>query len=247
VAAGIAIDKYGRISWQPTTANVGNHPIVVTVTDSNGAKVTQTYNLSVIADTVAPTINLVRETNIANIGDTISFQVQATDNVGIKSRQLLVNGEAISIDSNGVGTYTVKTPGVLNVQALVTDINGNTSTANTTVNVLDPSDSDAPQIALKLPEGNITNFTDIIGTVTDTNLDYYVLEVALLGSNDFKEIFRGTKNVTDGVLGKFDPSLLSNDTYTVRLTAFDVNGQGSVIEDTIDIAGELKLGNFRLK
>jgi large repetitive protein len=38
--AGIAIDKYGRITWNPTSSNVGVKPVTVTVTDAVGATVT---------------------------------------------------------------------------------------------------------------------------------------------------------------------------------------------------------------
>jgi large repetitive protein len=83
----VNIDKLGRMTWKPTTANIGIKPVTVTVTDAIGATVTQTYNLEVLADNTAPVVNLVRGTNIADIGETISFQVQAIDNVGIKSTQ----------------------------------------------------------------------------------------------------------------------------------------------------------------
>jgi YD repeat-containing protein len=104
----------------------------------------------------------------------------------------------------------------------------------------------APQIQLVLPNGNLTNITEVRGSVTDTNLNYYVLEVASLDSDNWREVFRGTANVTDGVLGKFDPTGLMNDTYRLRLTAFDTNGAGNSIEQEVEVAGELKLGNFRL-
>jgi large repetitive protein len=39
---------------------------------------------------------------------------------------------------------------------------------------------------------------------------------------------------------------LQNDTYILRLSAYDTNGQGTIIEDTLNITGDLKLGNFRL-
>jgi YD repeat-containing protein len=247
--AGITIDKYGRITWNPTSTNVGVKPVTVTVTDAVGATVTQTYNLEVLADTTAPVIELLRSTNIADIGETISFQVNATDNVGIKSKQLLVNNQAIALDSNGVGIYQVTSLGVVTATAIATDVNGNSSNANTTVNVIDPTDVEAPTVKLDLSSitnGIITGRTDIKGTVTDTNLDYYTLEVARLGTDDFKEVFRGTGTVTNSVLGKFDPSLLENDSYRVRLSAFDKGGHISSIEDEINVAGELKLGNFRL-
>jgi hypothetical protein len=249
LTAGISIDKFGRITWQPTTTNIGIQPVTVTVTDVIGATVTQTYNLQILADTTAPTINLVRGTNIADIGETISFQVQATDNVGIKSTQLLINSQPVTLDRNSVGTYLVTTPGILTATAIVTDINGNTNTATTTVNIIDPTDVEAPTISLDLSgiiDRIITGRTDIQGTVTDTNLDYYTLEVARIGTDNFTEVFRGQTNVINGTLGKFDPAQLENDTYILRLTAYDTSGRFSALEDELNVSGELKLGNFRL-
>jgi RHS repeat-associated protein len=48
------------------------------------------------------------------------------------------------------------------------------------------------------------------------------------------------------VLGTFDPTLLQNDAYTLRLSAFDTNGQGTITEQLVSVVGDLKLGNFRL-
>jgi hypothetical protein len=168
------------------------------------------------------------------------------DNVGIRSTQLLINDQAVALDANGVGSYQVVAVGVITATAIVTDVNGNISTANTTVNVIDPTDVEAPTIDLQLPMGNITGLTQIMGTVTDTNLDYYSLSIAPVGSDTFREVFRGTGNVTNGVLGIFDPTGLQNDTYTLRLEAFDVSGRGVSTEQDVNVAGELKLGNFRL-
>jgi RHS repeat-associated protein len=243
---GVSIDPLGRISWKPTNINVGAHPITVTVADSIGAVTEQTYNLQVLADNVAPTINLVRGTNIADIGETVSFQVQAIDNVGISNRQLLVNTQAVVLDVNGVGTYTATAVGVVAVQAIVTDVNGNISTSNTTVKVIDPTDVEAPVINVSFPTGNITNIINITGSVNDPSLDYYVLEVATVGSENFKEVFRGINNITNGVLGKFDPTGLANDSYILRLKAVDTNGHTSTVEQEVTVAGDLKLGNFRL-
>jgi Domain of unknown function (DUF6531)/Putative Ig domain len=243
---GVAIDTLGRISWKPSAANVGIHPVTVQVKDTLGAVATQVFNLEVAADDLAPIIKLVRGSNFANIGDTVTFQVQATDNVGIRNRQLLVNNQAITLDSNGVGTYTMTAAGVVNVRAIVTDVNGNVSNSSTTVTVLDPTDVEAPIVSVNFPTTNITGITDIIGSINDSNLDYYVLEVAPVGTEDYKEVFRGTSAVTNGILGKFDPTNLVNDTYTLRLTAFDTGGHGTVVDQEVAVTGDLKLGNFRL-
>lgn len=115
--------------------------------------------------------------------------------------------------------------------------------------VTDPTDTDAPTVDIDLSaivSKTITAPTDIIGTVADDNLAYYTLEVATVGSDNFTEVFKGTQSITNGVLAKFDPTLLPNDTYTLRLSAYDTNGAGRIIEDNLSVAGELKLGNFRL-
>jgi RHS repeat-associated protein len=243
---GMVIDQNGRVSWKPGSNNIGNHQVVVTVTDVLGKAVNQAYSLLVAVDNAAPFVSFQPSSNFANIGETIYFQINATDNVGIGSRQLVVNNQAVALDNNGIGSYTVTAVGVIMAQAIVTDANGNVSTSNTTVNVIDPTNVEAPVVNVTFPTDNITGIINIVGSVTDTNLDYYVLEVALAGIDNYKEVFRGTSNVTNGLLGKFDPSGLANDTYNLRLTAFDVNGKGIQVDQDVAVASELKLGNFRL-
>jgi Putative Ig domain len=249
-ALGMTLDNLGRLRWTPTAAQLGNTPVTLTVTDSAGAKVTQQFNLTVTADTEAPKVNLIRSVNIADPGNEVFFQVQASDNIGIKNLQLSIDNTPVSIDGNGVARLTNVQPGTLTAKAVATDLAGNQTETTTTIQVLDPTDTGAPQIDLDLSgitNGTITGPVAIKGSVTDTNLSYYVLEVAPLdGSAPFKEVFRGTANVTNGTLGTFDPSLLQNDSYILRLSAFDANGQGTTTEQILSVAGERKLGNFRL-
>ncbi|MGB3205510.1 MAG: putative Ig domain-containing protein, partial [Crinalium sp.] len=247
--AEMTLDTFGRIRWNPTTNNIGVHPIILAVTDSRGATSLQTYQLTVAADTMAPQVSLLATQNTFDIGDVATFVVKATDNVAVKNLQLLVDGQPLAIDNNGLAKVSISHPGKITAIATAIDAAGNVGSTSTEVIVLDPNDINAPVISLDLSaitNGTITAPTNIIGTVTDSNLAEYILEVAPVGSEDFVKVFEGNSDVTDGVLGKFDPSLLENDTYTVRLTAFDTNNQGSVVEDTISVAGDLKLGNFKL-
>ncbi|MCA2577755.1 MAG: tandem-95 repeat protein [Microcystis sp. M41BS1] len=247
---GITLDERGRLSWTPSTSQTGIHAITLTITDAAGGKVTQSFNLTVAPDTTAPKVIINRNKNFTNKGEAVSFQVSATDNVGIANLQLLINNTPVVIDSNGVATFTPTNPGVITAKALAFDAAGNKAEATTTVNVLDPTDTEAPSVSLDL--SGIANFeitapTPIKGTVNDTNLAYYALEVAPAdGSAPFKEMFRGTTPVTNGVLGVLDPTLLPNDTYQVRLVAYDVNGKGNGVAELLDVSGDLKLGNFQL-
>ncbi len=249
-AKGITLDESGRLSWTPSNSQTGIHAITLTITDAAGGKVTQSFNLTVAPDTTAPKVIINRNKNFTNKGEAVSFQVSATDNVGIANLQLLINNTPVVIDSNGVATFTPTNPGVITAKAFASDAAGNKAEATTTVNVLDPTDTEAPSVSLDLSaitNGQITAPTPIKGTVNDTNLAYYALEVAPAdGSAPFKEMFRGTTPVTNGVLGVLDPTLLPNDTYQVRLIAYDVNGKGNGVAELLDVSGNLKLGNFQL-
>ncbi|OPF18912.1 hypothetical protein B1L04_05655 [Microcystis aeruginosa KW] len=249
-AKGITLDESGRLSWTPSNSQTGIHAITLTITDAAGGKVTQSFNLTVAPDTTAPKVIINRNKNFTNKGEAVSFQVSATDNVGIANLQLLINNTPVVIDSNGVATFTPTNPGVITAKAFASDAAGNKAEATTTVNVLDPTDTEAPSVSLDLSaitNGQITAPTPIKGTVNDTNLAYYALEVAPAdGSAPFKEMFRGTTPVTNGVLGVLDPTLLPNDTYQVRLIAYDVNGKGNGVAELLDVSGDLKLGNFQL-
>ena len=249
-ALGMTLDTQGRLTWTPNNSQLGDHAVTLTAIDGAGGATQQTFTLKVTADTTAPQVRINRSLSLINQGDTVSFQVVATDNVGIANLQLLINDMPVVIDSNGVASFTATTTGVITAKAVAIDAAGNRGEATTTVNVIDPTDTEAPTVSLDLSgivNGEITAPVEIKGSVNDTNLAYYVLEVAPAdGSQPFKEMFRGTSTVENGVLGILDPTLLPNDTYKVRLVAYDVNGAGNGISELLDVKGDLKLGNFQL-
>jgi RHS repeat-associated protein len=132
--------------------------------------------------------------------------------------------------------------------ATATDAAGNTGQAKATLLVFDPTVTGAPTVALTGPADGavLTAPTDVTGTASDAHLLYYTLSVAPFGSTSFTEIGRGTGSVTGGVLGKFDPSLLANDSYILRLDAVNTGGIEASTQVTVSVAGNLKLGNFAL-
>ncbi|QUY46218.1 putative Ig domain-containing protein [Acaryochloris marina] len=246
-ALGVTIDDYGRIFWTPTTDQVGVYPITLTVTDAAGASVEQQFDLTVQTDDVAPEVRLVPSVEPAALGESVSLFASATDNVGVDLLSLTVNGQAVALDANGIYTFTPDAVGDVTAIATARDAAGNTTQTEATFSVLDLTDVDAPEISLPDLSGQVfTAPTEIVGTVNDDNLVYYSLSVAKVGSDDFREIFRGSDPVVDGVLGTFDPSLLENDAYTLRLNAVDAGGNVVTQDEVVTVAGELKLGNFQL-
>jgi fibro-slime domain-containing protein/RHS repeat-associated protein len=248
---GMTLDTLGRLRWTPTAGNVGNHTVVLTVSDGVVSRL-QEYNLVVAADTEAPKVRLIANYDSVNLGESITFQARATDNIKVAGLQLLINGTAVVLDSNGMATFKPTTARTITAKAIATDAAGNPGESTFSVVVIDTSDVNAPDVSLNLGAiagGLITAPVDIKGSISDDgSLDYYRLLVAPVAGGDFKEIafVDNPTAIADGVLGKFDPSLLQNDSYILRLEVADNGGHISYTDEVIDVAGELKLGNFRL-
>ncbi|QIZ73029.1 putative Ig domain-containing protein [Oxynema aestuarii] len=254
IALGMSVDELGRLRWIPTVENVGTHAITIEAIDELGTTATQTFNLTVTADNVAPQIQLlpsnvylVDDDYRADIGSEITFFLQATDNVGITGMQLFINDEPVELSGLGTAKIKIEEFGNIKVRAVAYDAAFNVTESTLEITAIDSSDPDSPVVALAegLFDETVTASLEIVGTVEDENLDYYTLEVAAGGSSEFREIFRGTESVVDGVLGTFDPSILQNDSYVLRLSAYDKGGNGSTIEERIEVGGE-KQGNLNL-
>ena len=246
---GMTIDELGRIRW--SGANPGSYTAEVVVADTRGAQAIQRLDLNVVADTTAPKVNL-WSSRLGDVqkGESVTFVVNATDDVGMESVELLVNGTRVALDGQGRATVPMNSTGVVQAQAFATDVSGNTGNATSSIRVIDNSDNVGPTIDISsLEDGaTITSPIAINGTVNDSsnNLAYYTLSVAPIAGGEFKEVFRGNSAVNNGAIATFDPSTLENDTYILRLEAHDAGGNVSAVEQTVNVAGELKLGNFRL-
>ncbi|WP_249070113.1 putative Ig domain-containing protein [Argonema antarcticum] len=246
---GMSIDKFGGITWNTSVSDIGNKIINVAVSDNRVQPVVQNYTLAVVADNEVPKVNLVASRSQIDKGDKVTFQVSASDNVRVSNLSLKVNNNPVVLDKDGFATVALAQLGNIIVDAFATDPSGNQGSNSKTVRVIDPTDLGAPNVKLDLSgivEGVITAPTNIKGTVSDSNLDRYTLSVAPLEGGDFQVMFSGNQNVNNGVLGKFDSSVLQNGSYVVKLTAIDKNGLINEVEDTIHVTGDLKLGNFRL-
>jgi RHS repeat-associated protein len=103
-----------------------------------------------------------------------------------------------------------------------------------------------PVVAINTPaaDSEITAPTQINGTATDMKFVSYTLSYAPLGQSNFTTIGTGTSPVTNGALGTFDPTMLLNGLYTVRLSALDADGHISSINVVYTVKGEMKVGNF---
>ncbi len=118
----------GLISWTPTTAQIGAHPVAVEVDDGNGAAVTQSYTLTVDAvPNNPPTIDSTPSFS-ATEGSPYSYDVNASDPDGdTLTYSLTTAPTGMTIDSaSGVISWTPTTAqvGTQSVAVQVDDGNG---------------------------------------------------------------------------------------------------------------------------
>ncbi len=244
----------GLIEWTPADGQTGAHPVVVIVEDGYGAADTQSFVVvvsgatAVTGDYVRPLVTLGADTVKTNAGETLLFAVTATDNVGVASTCLTVDGMPLTLDGDGTAAYSSPTAGVFTAVATALDAAGNEGRDSVEVRFIVPGDSSDPLVDILLPEtyAEITVPTNVIGTASDANFVRYVLEYSPKGEDAFVRFAEGATSVTDNVLGRLDPTVLRNGVYELRLTAEDVAGNSASTTVTAELTGQRKVGNFTM-
>lgn len=144
---------------------------------------------------------------------------------------------SISVGFSAAGTY------VLRITATDTEF---TVHQDITVTVTG-TPIDAPTVSIVSPiEGQeITDFTDVIGTVASPDLKSWVLSVRAPNDASFREIASGTTTLENAALGVFDPTLMLNGNVEISLTATDNTGQDTTFGPvTVVVTKNLKIGHF---
>tara|TARA_R110002167_G_scaffold352262_1_gene565134 strand:- start:1303 stop:19128 length:17826 start_codon:yes stop_codon:yes gene_type:complete len=262
---GMTIDStYGLINWQTDIDDISATPygVTVTVSDGRGTPVTESFTITVEADQTAPDVTITLLNNSDKIGEELSIQVFATDQVGVTARTLTlysvtlnetttVLNQTLAIDANGIArlALTEDMLGTLTFTASAVDAAGNEGTATPVeLQVLDPSDQSPPTVTLTSLSyyQEITAPIDILGSVTDDSLDNLTWTLSAIPHDGgaTKIIASGIGELTNEVIGRFDPTLLRNGIYTIELEATDAGGNVSFDSEVIKVDGNLKLGNF---
>jgi RHS repeat-associated protein len=264
------------IAWTPTRAEEGPHPVRIRVTDADGASVEQAFTVVASRDIDPPLVNITLvqgEVNPNNgqwsalLNSTARFRVTATDNVGVTALTLRVGSQVIPLDANGYGSYAATNVGIKSVVATASDAEGNVGSRNQTLYVRDPNAVSAVAVTIHSPTNTaiVTAPVGVYASITSAiPISVCTLEYARLASgsiddtvgiNDPSLQYRPITNLTvpPGTLvmsnvniGRFDPTMLANDAYIIRLTALDMNLNGVMEGALVYVSGNLKFGEFHL-
>lgn len=92
----------------------------------------------------------------------------------------------------------------------------------------------------------VTDRVSITGTASSPNFASYLLELAPAGG-DFATVGSGTTPVVAGQLGTYDPTILLNGYYQLRLTVTDTLGITAQAMVGTSIQGTFKVGQYTLR
>ena len=268
--AGLAIDPgSGRIGWTPNLAAAAlpaTYHLRVTATDPYGVSSSRTFDLDVVAETTAPTVRVEYSSDPAEIRVKETFVVVASDAVGVASMTLTVDGTQLVLDAHGSASMTFAQASLagVSVMATATNVNGLTGSVSQSLPVDDPTDTSAPTATLAslfdprtgnstgLPnQVKVTAPMEVFGTVGDgagaANPVSYTLTVSPINGGPSTTINSSTSAaIAGGDLGMFDPTLLADGAYVLRLTATNLGGHVATDERIVNVSGHLKLGNLHL-
>lgn len=190
-----------------------------------------------------------RTPSVYNTGDQALLYVDAKDDSGTvdvivtvdsgTSRTVVPPSTTIDISSFAVGSSH-------KVEVKATDLSNNETVISLNLGIIDPVSSPTLTAEITTParDAEVTAPVTVIGTVQSPRLLEYTLSYAPKGTTTFTPFASGTTAVTNGPLGTFDPTLLKNGIYDIRLTAIDTNGMSFWTDMTWRVAGDMKVGNF---
>lgn len=235
-----------------TTASfpvVGTYVVALTASDGQ-LTTTVPITVTVPERPLAPSVTLNPTSQTVFLPSQASISASVTSNAGpVTFQWKFYSGPGTVTFSNPTQPSTLVSftvAGTYQIQLLSTNSAGTTSSV-AQVTVVQPSGPPPAASIATIDGSDITKPTAIVGTVSGT----WKLESSRL-SNDpsvtpvWKQFASGSVAVSNGTLGTFDPTLLLNGMYDIRLTAADSQGQSSSATITVTVRGNTKLGHFQI-
>ncbi|MFW3458933.1 putative Ig domain-containing protein [Staphylococcus caprae] len=227
--AGVSFDsETNTISGTPT--KVGNYPITVTTTDAEGNATTTSFTIKVV-DTTKPMVTSIKD-QTKEVNTAIdSIKIESTDNSG-QAVTNKVSGLPAGVSFDGETNTISGTPtkvGNYPITVTTTDAEGNATTTNFTIKVVDTTKPTVTSIENQTKEIN-TSIDKITIEATDNSGQAVTNKVSGLpeGVN-----FDGETNTISGT-----PTKVGN--YPITVTTTDATGNETITNFTIKVVDTTK-------
>ena len=262
------------MTWEvpPTFAAPATLTLLVRARDDGGATADRAFAVEVRPSGTdqPPAVGLRANTTSIEQGRTLVFAIDASDDVGVASRYLDITADYLDEPlrllpgGDGLVRYTVPANAAgetLSVVATAIDTSGNSSTTSALLVDVTAPDLQAPQIRTSgLPAGmKIDGGTLVRGAIYDPdgNLVSYRVTARPSGGGDEMVLLEadnggsgtvpGLGNAgTDADLFTLNPALMADGPWTLSFYAEDASGKVVTATRSIEIASDVKIGNFGL-
>jgi RHS repeat-associated protein len=198
----------------------------------------------------APTVNagadqtVVHPTTVNLIGTTNDDGLPVDSSLSVSWSR--ISGPGTVTFGNATALQTTAAFSVAGTYVLRLTVSDSALSASDDVTIIQTAPPTAG-ISSPLNGSTITSPTTFIGTVSEGSnwkLEYSLTEDGVAPT--WITLNSGNTPVTNGALGSFDPTVLLNGIYTVRLVATNGAGQTTTTSLTAVTEGEQKVGNFRI-
>lgn len=179
--------KIAGCSHQISYPTAGNHNYYANVTDSSGNAgrdpASGDYTLTILPDTTNPTISITGPTGQVNVGQTVTINASASDNVQVSWIAVYIDGAVvknctISAKSGScANSNSYSTTGTHNYYAITSDSSGNT--AQTAIQSFDVADLSNPTVAVSASP-NPVNIGQTITITANANDNYNLAEINII-------------------------------------------------------------------
>ena len=187
-----------------------------------GRAVTLATNASLTQDTQPPTVSIISPTNGSFIAGTVSISVSASDNIGVTSLVLSIDGVQVSVANNSSLSILYNTNSIFNgshsINATATDAAGNRSSVSSLVNVNNPIDTIPPTVSISSPNN---------GAKVPTNLSVYASSsdnIAVIKVELYVDGLLQSASTTSPFTTKWNTSKAARGSHLLRLRAYDAAG-----------------------
>jgi YD repeat-containing protein len=231
----------GVFAWTPAADEAGDYIVAFTVSDG---ELTTKRSVLIRASLTPPepAVSALLTPGFPAVpGQQVVINVVADSLAPIVARTVTIDGQPVSLDALHRALFTPAAPGVYVLEVTATDADGLVGTATSRLRVRDPADTAPPIVSLAMANaGPVSQPTDAIATVQDTNLDHWVLQRARLNDDQFATAATGMTAIDGEPIATIDPNKLANGLYVYRLTAMDISGRTSRTETIVEINSATK-------
>ncbi len=246
--AGASLDATsGQFQWTPGPGQLGDYVVTFSVSDGQ-AIASQTVLLRAALQPASPRVTVELTPSFPALpGQRVQVHVAAASLADIVGLHLFVDGRPVTLDAQGRATVVAGAPGRMVLEASATDADGLVGRTSTMLKVRNPSDTAAPIVTFGpgLNGARLTEGTDIVATISDSNLDSWRLEFAPFSSGMFTPLAGGNSPMDKAALVRFDPFLVANGVYRLRLLAVDMSGRASSAEIVVEANTPTKPTQYR--